>query len=152
MASAVVRRAELGIENRVGITGWSWGGYFTIRGLLLEPSIYRVGVAVSPVAEAYEDYDHEFYLGQPADNKAGYDYASNLRLAGELKGRLLIMHGTSDREVPFSQTMMMVDALIRAGRPHDLTVLPDQPHQVWYENSEFIQETTVEYFRKHLSP
>ena len=63
-------------------------------------------------------------MGPPDNNKEGYEYASNLRIAGNLKGKLLLLHGTSDLSAPFSNNMRMVDALIRAGKPYDLVVLP----------------------------
>lgn len=127
-------RPYLDLE-RVGIWGKSWGGYFALRALLLAPDLYRAGVAWAPVAEL-ESVSYapiEPYMGRPADNPEGYAYASNLARAGALAGNLLLIIGTADENTPFAHTMRMVEALIRAGKPVDLLVLPGQHH--WPEGA-----------------
>ncbi len=137
--------------DRVGIVGGSWGGYFALRALLLAPEIYHVGIASAPPADPSHQWhgDVESYLGLLHKNKEKYEYASNLRLAGNLKGKLLLIHGTSDAAVPFSQTIKMVAALIQAGKPYDLIVLPEQGHAFagGYE-----QEAIRRYLKEHLKP
>ncbi len=85
----------------------------------------------------------------PQKNKEKYEYASNLRLAGNLKGKLLLIHGTSDGAVPFSQTMKMVEALIRANKSYDLIVLPEHGHEF---AGRYEQEAIRRYFQEHLKP
>ena len=139
--------------SRVGIFGHSWGGYFTIRALLLAPDVYHVGVASAP-AVALSDFRRsvEPYMGLPQNNKDAYEYGSNLRLAGKLKGKLLLIHGTGDDDVPFSTTIKMVEALIRAGKPHDLIVLPEQHHQFTGISRTYVREAIRRYFQEHLKP
>jgi dipeptidyl aminopeptidase/acylaminoacyl peptidase len=139
--------------GRVGITGGSWGGYMTIRALLLAPETYHVGVAGAPVGDLY---DHmaaaiEPYMGLVETNREGYDYASSLRLADRLKGRLLIMHGTSDVNATFSAAMKLVDAFTRAGKEYDLKVFLELNHSITGV-AEYWQEATRQYFVRHLRP
>ena len=127
--------------NRVGIHGHSMGGYTAIRALLVAPDVYHVGVASAPVVDLSEQQWHEWYMGLPQENAEGYAYASNLRLAGNLEGKLLLIHGTSDTGVPFSATMKMVEALIQAGKPYDLIVLPEEGQYAEAEEEQNLSET-----------
>jgi dipeptidyl aminopeptidase/acylaminoacyl peptidase len=138
--------------SRVGIYGHSFGGYFTIRAMLLAPDVYHVGVASGGFAEPISTLV-EPYLGLLQDNKEEYEYASNLRLAGNLKGKLLLLVGTS--EVLFGTNMKMVEAFIRAGKPYDLNVFPEQEHD-FIDDPEIARryywETLRRYFQEHLKP
>jgi dipeptidyl aminopeptidase/acylaminoacyl peptidase len=142
--------------SRVGIYGYSAGGYFTTRAMLLAPDVYHVGIAGAPPVDAYGwAHLNERLMGLPEKNKQGYEYASNLRLAGNLKGKLLIIHPTSDVNIPFSQTMKMVEALIRAGKPYDLLVFPEQNHSPaqWSETTRrYMQDAIRRYFQEYLKP
>jgi len=137
--------------GRVGITGHSFGGYLTIRSMLLAPDVYHVGVASAPVVDPYYGNAMEVYLGLPQNNKEGYEYASNLRLARNLKGRLLLIVGTLDA-IPFSSTMKMSEAFIRAGKPYDLLVLPEQDHFPSGASGRYWDDVTRWYFQEHLKP
>ena len=140
--------------SRVGIYGYSWGGYFTLRALLLAPDVYHVGVAGAPVADGSKAGSVEVLMGLPQKNKEAYEYASSLRLARNLKGKLLLIIGTSDRNTPFSETMKMVEALIRAGKPYDLLVFPEKNHfnaRVG-TSGRYMQEAIRRYFQEHLKP
>jgi len=138
--------------TRVGITGHSCGGYFTLRALFLAPEVYRVGVASAPVTDLYYGNAMELYVGLPQNNREAYEYASNLRLAGSLQGKLLLIHGTSDYSVPLSATMKMVDALIRASKPFDLLLLPEQDHDYRGVSASYARDATRRYFQEHLKP
>ena len=140
--------------DRFGIFGGSWGGYMTIRGMLLAPDVYKAGVAIYPVADLY---DHragpiEPFMGVPQKNREGYEYGSSLRLADKLKGHLLLIHGTSDVNATFSATMKMVDALTRAGKPYDLMVLPEQTHRLEGQSRDYVLDAVRRYFELHLNP
>jgi dipeptidyl aminopeptidase/acylaminoacyl peptidase len=137
--------------SRVGIIGGSAGGYFATRAMLLAPDVYHVGIAAAPPVGR----SRGLYMGPPEKNKQAYEYASNLRLVGNLKGKLLLIHATSDVNVPFSETMKMVEALIRAGKPYDLLVFPEQNHSPtqWSETTRrYMQEAVRRYFQEHLKP
>ncbi len=138
--------------TRVGVLGGSYPGFMTTRAMLLAPDVYRVGVAIDAISDMAAHWRNEGMLGPPETNRAAYEYASNLRLAGELKGRLLLIHGTSDRDVPISHTIRMVDALIRAGKPYDLLILPEQPHVASGISRTYMQEAIRRYLQEHLKP
>ena len=116
--------------SRVGVVGGSFGGYFTIRALLTAPDVYHVGVAYAPVITLEDNFAPtiEPYMNTPQNNRAGYEYGSLLQHAGNLKGKLLIVHGTWDLDANYSGTMKMAEAFIRAGRFFDLIVLPGIQH------------------------
>ncbi len=140
--------------SRVGVYGWSWGGYTTIRAMLQAPDVYHVGIAGNPDGEPY---DHEYapYMGLPQKNKAAYDYASNIRLAGNLKGKLLLIQSTGDTHGTFGWTMKLVEAFIRAGKPYDLIVVPRQPHsprQGSRISLRYVLDAHRRYFQEHLNP
>ncbi len=144
--------------SRVGILGHSWGGYFAIRAMLLAPDVYHVGIASAP-AVAMSDFSRsiEPYMGLPQNNKVAYEYGSNLLLAGNLKGKVLLIHGTSDDDVSFSATMKMVEAFTRAGKHYDLIVLPEQTHAIGSSIAAgppryYLREAIRRYFQEHLNP
>lgn len=139
--------------HRIGVFGGSWGGYFTLRAMLLAPHADHVGVAYAPAADPSEywaDYV-EPYLGLPETDPEGYEYASNARLAGNLEGELLLIHGTGDAEAPWAGTIRMVDALTRAGKYFDLIVLPDENHRLFGgRHAEYLREAVRRHFVQHL--
>ena len=114
--------------SRVGVFGGSFGGYFTIRAMLQAPEVFKVGVAAAPVTDFRQTSAFaEIWLGPPEHNQASYDFASNLRIARRISaGHLLLIHGTSDVNAPLSATVQMIEALIKAGKPYDLVLLPGQ--------------------------
>jgi dipeptidyl aminopeptidase/acylaminoacyl peptidase len=138
--------------SRVGVVGFSYGGYFAIRALLLAPDVYHVGVAYSPITDMPEQWGLQVFLGPPQSNREAWEYASNLRLAGNLKGELLLVHGTGDDIVPFSHTMKMVEALIQADKPYDLIVLPEQGFVLSGTSERYWQDSVRRYFQEHLKP
>ena len=119
--------------DRVGIFGHSWGGYFVLRALLLEPGTYHVGIASAPGVDLADfRVSVEPFMGcLPLDCPEAYKYGSNTRLAENLDGELLLIHGTSDDDAPFTETVKMIDALIQAGRPYDLIIFPEASHSLF---------------------
>ncbi len=142
--------------SKVGVFGISYGGYFTIRAMLLAPDVYHVGVSTAPVTDLYpRNAPVEPYMGLPQNNLAGYEYGSSLRLASKLKGKLLLIHGTSDINATFDATMKLVEAFIRAGKQFDLLVMPGQDHNFnGWDGKGFIYwlDAVPRYFLEHLSP
>lgn len=118
--------------SRVGIYGWSFGGYMAALAVLRRPDVFHVGVAGAPVVD-WRDYDTcytERYLGLPAENKDGYDRSSLLTYAPGLSRPLLLIHGTADDNVLFFHSLKLSSALFRAGKPHELLALPGLTHMV----------------------
>ena len=136
---------------RVGIHGISWGGYLTLRAMLLAPDVYKVGVATAPVVDLADVMTYtEHYMGLPQNNKKGYEDASCLTIAKNLEGRLLLIAGTGDHNAPFSETIKMIDALVKAKKPVDVLILPDQPHVPEGDGYVYWVRARHRYFREHL--
>jgi dipeptidyl-peptidase-4 len=118
--------------TRVGIYGWSFGGYFSAMAAMRRPDVFRAGVAGAPVAD-FRDYDTfytERYLDLPERNAAGYRASSVLTYADKLERPLLIVHGTSDDNVYFLHSLKLCDALFRAGKPYEFMPLAGFTHMV----------------------
>jgi dipeptidyl-peptidase-4 len=118
--------------GRVGIFGWSFGGYMAALAVLRRPDVFHVGVAGAPVTE-WMDYDTcytERYLGMPETNAEGYRKSSLLTYAESLSRPLLLIHGTSDDNVYFTHTLKLSEALFRAGKPFGLLPLSGFTHIV----------------------
>ncbi|MFZ0799108.1 MAG: DPP IV N-terminal domain-containing protein [Terriglobales bacterium] len=117
-------------RTRTGIWGWSNGGSMTLYALT-HSDRFKAGISVAPVTN-WRDYDSiytERYLGLPKDNASAYD-DSIVSAASSLHGSLLLVHGTSDDNVHFQNTIQMTDALIRAGKQFRLMVYPDKTHGI----------------------
>jgi dipeptidyl-peptidase-4 len=139
--------------DRVGITGWSYGGYMTIMCMLNAPEVFRVGVAGAPTIswDGYDTHYTERYMGMPQDNPDGYRDGSALTHAGNLRGKLLIVHGMIDENVHFRHTARFLNALQKAGRSCDLLVYPDERHSPRSERDRRnMHGQIVDYFRTHL--
>jgi dipeptidyl aminopeptidase/acylaminoacyl peptidase len=142
-------------SSRVGVYGYSWGGYFAIRAMLMAPDTYHVGVARSADGDLADHRGQEMviYMGTPQENPLGYEYGSNLRLAKHLKGRLLLVQGARDGHVPLGATMRLIDALIRAGKPYDLLLLPRGGHSFSSRHEAmYVLKVIRDYFIEHLNP
>lgn len=154
-AAAVRDLAERGVidGNRVGMYGWSYGGYMTIMSMLLEPELFKVGVVGAPVAD-WDGYDTgytERYMSTPALNPSGYEQGSALTHAGKLEGKLLLVHGGVDENVHFRHTARFITALVREGKDYDLLLFPGERHMPRdAKGLEYQERHLVEYFKQHL--
>ncbi len=139
--------------GRVGITGWSFGGYMSALAVLRRPDIFKAAVAGAPVAD-WLDYDTHYterYLGLPAENARGYKESSLLTYAPELERPLLLVHGTSDDNVFFLHTLKLSDALFRAGKEHEVLPLSGLTHMVPDPEVRIrLEERIAAFFRKNL--
>lgn len=140
--------------GRVGITGWSYGGYLAALAVLARPDVFHAAVAGAPVTEwrLYDTCYTERYLGHPDEQPEVYDANSLLPLAPRLSRPLMLIHGLADDNVVAAHTLRLSSALLAAGRPH--TVLPLSgvthmtPQEEVAENLKLIQ---MEFLRRHLS-
>jgi dipeptidyl-peptidase-4 len=136
--------------TRVGIFGHSAGGYDAAHALLAYPDFYKVAVASSA------DHDHrmekawwpEMYMGWPVDS--AYHLQSNITMAGNLKGKLLITHGGIDENVNPSATFKLADALIRNDKQFDMLILPSQHHGYRGDFQKYFTKMRWNYFVEHL--
>jgi dipeptidyl-peptidase-4 len=138
--------------SRTGVVGWSFGGYFAAMATIRRPDIFAAGVAGAPVAD-WEDYDTyytERYMGHPRANAEGYRKSNVLTYVNELRRPLMIVHGVTDDNVYFQHSMKLVDALLKAGKPYDLLLLPGT-HMLADPSIRARQsERVMAFFKTHL--
>lgn len=140
--------------SRVGVTGISHGGYLTLMMMLRYPDVYQVGVAGAPltdVALGPRQYIGRF-MRTPEANVEGYAAGNVLKYADRLKGRLLIFHGTNDRNALLGNTMQLVKKFVDLGKPVDMMIYPDGIHVLIGKDAFHQLKTTVSYFLEHLKP
>ncbi len=138
--------------KRVGIFGWSYGGFMTLYSLLHAPEVFKAGIAGAPVTD-FRNYDTiytERYLGLPGENKVGYDKSSNVLAADKLQGKLLIIHNFEDDNVLFQNSLQMANALEKAGKQFDFMLFPQKSHGVGGPVRKTMYEGMTEFFDKNL--
>ena len=139
--------------DRAGIYGHSGGGYATAGAMFHHPDFFKVGVAQAGNHDnrVYEDDWGEKWQGlllRDADGKTNYDKQANQTFAANLKGKLLLAHGTMDTNVPFYSTLLVVDALIEANKDFDLILFPNRGHG--FGNEPYMMRRRWDYFVTHL--
>jgi dipeptidyl-peptidase-4 len=139
--------------NRVGVFGWSFGGYMSALSVLKRPDVYKAAVAGAPVCD-WLDYDTHYterYLGLPETDAAAYKEGSLLTYADGLSRPLLVVHGTADDNVYFRHTLKLTDALFRAGKDFEVLPLSGLTHMVPDPVvTQRLYARIVGHFRKHL--
>ncbi|MFD0683318.1 S9 family peptidase [Actinomadura fibrosa] len=153
MEAARAHPAALDLD-RVGVRGWSFGGWLAALAVLCRPDVFHAGIAGAPVTDwrLYDTHYTERYLGHPDEEPENYDANSLIGMAGKLERPLMIIHGLADDNVVAAHTLRLSSALVAAGRPH--TVLPLSgvthmtPQEVVAENLLLLQ---VDYLRSALS-
>ncbi|MGC9394432.1 MAG: S9 family peptidase [Anaerolineae bacterium] len=115
---------------RVGIYGWSYGGYMAAMALARAPETFKVAVAGAPVShwDGYDTHYTERYMGTPQSNPEGYATGSVMAHVDKMQGKLLLVHGLIDENVHFRHTARLINALIRARKPYELLLFPDERH------------------------
>ncbi len=139
--------------ERVGIFGWSYGGYMTLTALTKAPDVFKAGVAGAPVTDFrwYDTAYTERYMGTDEDNHEGYEEASVLPHVEGLKGDLLIVHGMVDENVHFRHTAQLLARLIELRKPFEIATLPESRHMVrGFEQRRFVWERTLEFLRQKV--
>lgn len=137
---------------RIGIYGWSYGGYMTLYSLLNAPEVFRAGIAGAPVTN-WRNYDTiytERYLGLPGENVEGYRASSAVEYADKLKAKLLLVHNIEDDNVLFQNTLQMAEALERAGKLFDMVIYPLKSHGVTGPLRKQLLEKTTDFFERNL--
>jgi dipeptidyl-peptidase-4 len=141
----VRRRYPLLDPQRAGIWGWSYGGFMTLYAMT-HSDVFDAGVSVAPVTDwlNYDTIYTERYMGLPSANLEGYKRASPVHDAASLRGRLLLVHGTSDDNVHMQNSVQMVDALVEGDKQFDLMIYPGKTHGIAGEKA------SVHLFRRIL--
>jgi dipeptidyl-peptidase-4 len=116
--------------GRIGIWGWSYGGFMSLNALFQHPEIYRTAIAVSPVTHwaLYDNVYTERFNGLIAQNRAGYDRGSPLTYVQGLRGNLLLIHGSGDDNVHYQNSELLINALVAANKPFTMMEYPNRTH------------------------
>lgn len=139
--------------SRVGIYGWSGGGYMTLIALLKAPEVFKAGVSGAPVTfhGGYDTAYTEKYMSTPQKNPEGYRRASPLSYVDRLQGKLLLVHGMIDENVHFRHTARMMQALIDAGKSFETLIYPNERHMPRSERDRADMERRIlEFFQQNL--
>ena len=139
--------------SRVGIRGWSFGGYLAALALLERPDIFSAAVAGAPVTDwaLYDTAYTERYLGMPQTNPDAYAKTSLLNKAEQLEKPLLLIHGLADDNVFAAHTLQFSSALLAAGKPHSVVPLSGVTHMTPQEIvAENLLRLEIDFFKEHL--
>jgi len=137
---------------RIGMYGWSYGGYMTLYSLLNAPETFRAGIAGAPVT-SWRNYDTiytERYMGLPSENAEGYTASSASTYADKLRAKLLMLHNIEDDNVLFQNTIQMAAAFERAGKLFDMVIFTQKTHGVSGDFQRDLLEKTTDFFEKNL--
>ena len=139
-------------SDKIGVFGWSFGGFMTTSLITSQPDTFKVGVAGGPVIDwkYYEIMYGERYMDTPQDNPEGYAKASLLDKVKNLKGRLLLIHGAQDPVVVQQHSMNFIEASIKAGKQVDYFLHPNHEHNVGGRDRIHMYAKIADYFDVHL--
>jgi dipeptidyl-peptidase-4 len=142
--------------NRIGIFGWSYGGFMSSNCLLQGNEVFSMAIAVAPVTSwrFYDSVYTERYMQTPQENPTGYDQNSPITHASKLKGKYLLIHGTGDDNVHVQNTMQMVNALVKYNKQFDLMIYPDRAHGIYRGQNTRLQLYTkmTNFIEQNLKP
>ena len=138
--------------ERMGIHGWSYGGYMTLNMMLRKPGVFKVAVAGGPVTDwrFYEVMYTERYMETPKTNENGYRETQLAPLADQLEGKLMLIHGSSDDVVVMQHTMVMLNAFINADKQVDLFIYPGHKHNVVGPDRVHLMTKVLDYIDEEI--
>jgi dipeptidyl-peptidase-4 len=120
-------------KTRIGIFGWSYGGFMSSNCLFKGADVFKMAIAVAPVTNwrFYDSIYTERYMQTPQENASGYDENSPINHVSKLKGNFLLIHGTADDNVHVQNSMQMIEALVQANKQFDWAIYPDKNHGIY---------------------
>ncbi|MDD4516228.1 S9 family peptidase [Massilibacteroides sp.] len=135
-------------SKRIGIWGWSFGGYTTLMSMSVGDGTFKAGIAVAPPTDwkYYDTVYTERFMRTPKENFEGYAATSPIKLATKLQGKLLLIHGTADDNVHFHQTLDYAEALVQAGKQFDMQIYKDRNHSIYGGNTRYHLYTKMSNF------
>jgi len=139
--------------TRIGIWGWSYGGYMSSLCITKGADVFKTAIAVAPVTNwrFYDSVYTERYMQTPQENASGYDENSPINHVKLLKGNYLLVHGSADDNVHVQNTMRMVEALVQANAQFDLFIYPDKNHGIFGGNTRYhLYEKMTKYLSENL--
>jgi len=139
--------------DKIGIWGWSYGGFMSANCLFQGEGIFSMAISVAPVTSwrFYDSIYTERYMGLPQDNAQGYDAHAPLVHVSKMTGDLLLVHGTADDNVHVQNSMRLIDALVKANKPFDWLIYPDKNHGIYggYTRQHLYRKMT-DFIQKNL--
>ena len=123
--------------ERLGIQGWSYGGFMTSLAMTKGKGLFKMGIAVAPVTNwrYYDNIYTERFMRTPQENAAGYDDNSPMNFAKDLSGKFLLIHGSADDNVHYQNSMEFITALVNANKQFDLFIYPNKNHGIYGGNT-----------------
>jgi len=153
---AIIASRDYVDPDRIGVWGWSGGGAMTLNAMFRYPDLYRTGMSVAPVTNQrlYNSIYQERYMGLPEDNVEGYEKGSPVTFAHQLKGNLLLVHGTGDDNVHYQNTEMLINELIKHNKSFTMMSYPNRSHGIreGKNTSLHLFELLTQYLKKNLPP
>ncbi len=141
-------------ENRIGIWGWSFGGYMSSLAITKGANTFKMAIAVAPVTSwrFYDTIYTERYLQTPQENPSGYDDNSPINFTDKIKGKYLLVHGTGDDNVHVQNSMRMIDAMVESNKQFDLLLYPDRTHSIYSTRNDRLHLYTkmTDFIHKNL--
>ncbi|MCR5453674.1 MAG: prolyl oligopeptidase family serine peptidase, partial [Bacteroidales bacterium] len=139
--------------SRIGIWGWSYGGFMTLSLLTRQPGLYKLGVAIAPVTnwEYYDNIYTERYMGLPQNNINGYKNNAPLKYADQLQGKLLIAYGSADDNVHPQNSMVFIEELVQANKDFDMIQFTNKNHSIYGGNTtKYLYGKFIKYVLENL--
>ncbi|MFK7787616.1 MAG: S9 family peptidase [Crocinitomicaceae bacterium] len=139
--------------DRIGIMGWSYGGFMTSLAMTKGADYFKMGIAVAPVTNwrYYDNIYTERFMRTPAENENGYDQNSPINFVDQLKGNYLLIHGSGDDNVHYQNTMEMINAMVKADKQFDLFIYPNKNHGIYGGNTRnHLYNMMLDYTLKNL--
>ncbi|MFN5982934.1 MAG: S9 family peptidase [Fluviicola sp.] len=123
--------------NRIGVQGWSYGGFMTALCMTKGAEVFKMGISVAPVTSwrYYDNIYTERFMQTPQENASGYDDNSPINHVAKLKGKFLLIHGSADDNVHYQNTMELITAMVKANKQFDLFIYPDKNHGIYGGNT-----------------
>ena len=153
---AIIQKWPYVDASRIGIWGWSGGGQMTLNAMFRYPDLYQTGIAIAFVSDQrlYDTIYQERYMGLPKDNEEGYKNGSPITFAGQLKGNLLIVHGTGDDNVHYQSFERLVNELIANNKLFSMMAYPNRTHGIseGTNTTLHLYETLTRYLNQNLPP
>ena len=140
-------------EKRIGIQGWSYGGYMSSLAITKGADVFKMAIAVAPVTNwrYYDNIYTERYMRTPQENSEGYDENSPINHVDKLEGKYLLIHGSADDNVHVQNTYEMVSALVQANKQFDLFIYPDKNHGIYGGNTRLhLYQMMTDYILENL--
>jgi dipeptidyl-peptidase-4 len=155
-AARIIGRRPYVDSTRMAMWGWSGGGSSTLHLMFRSPGLFQAGMAVAPVADVrnYDTIYQERYVGLPSTDSLAYRDASPIHFASNLRGNLLIVHGTGDDNVHYQSTEQLINALVAANKPFTMMAYPNRTHGI-YEGPGtrvHLYNLLTRYLKEHVPP